>query len=87
MYGRFACIDRDGRLVFRWYAETMEVDFDRADEPEVSEYDFTVQSITCAIDKETSYSAGSGTMGIQLSNPLMTQADAVSYTHLTLPTT
>lgn len=75
MYGRFACIDRDGRLVFRWYAETMEVDFDRADEPEVSEYDFTVQSITCAIDKETSYSAGSGTMGIQLSNPLMTQAD------------
>ena len=75
MYGRFACIDRDGRLVFRWYMETMEVDFDRADEPEVSEYDFTVQSITCATDKETSYSAGSGTMGIQLSNPLMTQAD------------
>lgn len=75
MYGRFACIDRDGRLVFRWYTETMEVDFDRADEPEISEYDFTVHSITCAIDKGTSYSAGSGTMGIQLSNPLMTQAD------------
>lgn len=75
LYGCFACIDRNGRLVFRWYAEAGTVDFDRADEPEVAEYDFAVQTLTCAIDKETSYSAGSGTTGIQLSNPLMTQAD------------
>lgn len=75
LYGRFACIDRDGRLMFRWYAETGTVDFDRADEPEVAEYDFSVQTLTCAIDKETSYSAGSGTTGIQVSNPFMTQAD------------
>lgn len=73
LYGKFAVVNRTGQLELRWYEATGTVDFDRADEPEVAEYDFTVQKITCAVDKETTLTAGSGVTGIQCSNPLMTQ--------------
>ena len=73
MNGKFAVINRTGQLELRWYEAAGTVDFDRADEPEVAEYDFTVGKITCAVDKETTLTAGSGPTGIQCSNPLMTQ--------------
>lgn len=73
LYGKFAVVNRTGQLELRWYAAAGTVDFDRADEPEVAEYDFVVGKITCAVDKETTLTAGSGPTGIQCSNPLMTQ--------------
>lgn len=73
LHGCFANINRDGNLGLNWYGQSYEVDFDRAAEPEISEYDYIICKIECAVDKETTLSVGSELTGIQLSNPFMTQ--------------
>lgn len=73
LHGCFANINRDGDLELNWYKQNYEMDSNRATEPEISEYDYIIHKIECAVDKETTLSVGSELTGIQLSNPFMTQ--------------
>ncbi|MGN0299237.1 MAG: tail fiber domain-containing protein, partial [Lachnospiraceae bacterium] len=77
LYGGFACFDREGGLRIGGYSSTpYSVDFDKTSEPAVEEYNFILKGIQCAVDNETTMSAGNveGGGAVTLSDPLMTQA-------------
>lgn len=73
MYGRFATFNRAGKLEFRWYTESG-YSTDRAyAEPECAELTYKLGKITCNVNG-TALTAGTGTTGITIENPVMTQA-------------
>ena len=72
MYGKFATFNRTGELELRWYTE-YEFSTNRLyAEPESSELVYTLQKITCTAGENT-LTSGSGTTGISIENPVMTQ--------------
>lgn len=75
IYGTFAIMGRTGELEFRWYTESgYIVDLNRSMNDAVSnEVIYTVQKIECTVDQKTLIS-GSGVTGMQIENPVMTQA-------------
>ena len=75
IYGTFAVIGRTGKLEFKWYTESgYTVELNRSMNDAVSnEVIYTLQKIECTVDQKTLISGG-GTTGIQIENPVMTQA-------------
>lgn len=74
IHGLFACIDRNGKLNLRWYnASAVEVPVSLMWEFTKNQSDFSVDKITIAKDGETTFTAGNGMAGIEVSNPLATQ--------------
>lgn len=81
LYGANAIINRDGKLEFVCYTQiSYTLDGSRYYEDGIeinSENDFILQKITCAVPSEsgnTTLIAGTGTQGISIENPLMTQS-------------
>lgn len=74
LYGRFATMNRLGNLEFRWYKECdLKIPANRIiSDIESAETVFSVQKIECSVADKT-LTAGTGTMGITMSNPVMTQ--------------
>lgn len=74
LYGKFAVINRTGKLEIRWYEDMgAVVDLDHCSQPTVSESSFTLEYLKVMTSKDESLSAGSGITGITVSNPFMTQ--------------
>lgn len=81
MYGTNAIINRDGQLEFKWYTNVNYIiDGSRYYENGIeidSENDYILQKITCVVAKNnetTTLTSGTGTQGISINNPLMTQS-------------
>lgn len=74
IYGTFAVMGRTGELEFKWYTESgYTVELNRSMNDAVSnEVIYTLQKIECTVNQKTLI-AGSGTTGIQIENPVMTQ--------------
>lgn len=72
--GGFACVDRTGTIVIKWYEdndytinESWIMTFEK------NESDYHLDYLTCNVDSNTSFTVGSGTLGIIFDNPLMTE--------------
>ncbi len=73
LYGKFACVNRYGNLVFKWYEDTYLISRDDVEEPDLSQNDFTVNKLVVN-NGSTEFTAGtSSSTGIFNSNPLMTE--------------
>lgn len=74
LYGKFAVINRSGKLEIRWYEDNgMTADLDHCSQPTVAESSFTLDYIKVMTSKDESLTVGSGITGITVSNPFMTQ--------------
>lgn len=72
--GGFACVDRTGTIVIRWYADSdYRLDYSRIMSFEKDESDYHLDMLTCNTDASNSLAAGNGTLGITFDNPFMTQ--------------
>lgn len=77
--GGFACVDRAGTIVIKWYKECeYSIDKTRIMSFEHNESDFHLDYINCNVDSQTELSQGGGQLGITFSNPFMT-SDRLSY--------
>lgn len=72
--GGFACVDRTGTIVIKWYEDNgYTINESRIMTFEKNESDYHLDYFTCNVDSNTSFTAGSGTLGITFDNPLMTE--------------
>lgn len=72
--GGFACVDRTGTIVIKWYVDNgYTINESRIMTFEKNESDYHLDYLTCNVDSNTSFTAGSGTLGITFDNPLMTE--------------
>lgn len=72
--GGFACVDRTGTIVIKWYEDNdYTINESRIMTFEKNESDYRLDYLTCNVDSNTSFTAGSGTLGIIFDNPLMTE--------------
>ena len=72
--GGFACVDRTGTIVIKWYENNdYTINESRIMTFEKNESDYHLDYLTCNVDSNTSFTAGSGTLGITFDNPLMTE--------------
>lgn len=72
--GGFACVDRTGTIVIKWYENNdYTINESRIMTFEKNESDYHLDYLTCNVDSNTSFTAGSGTLGIIFDNPLMTE--------------
>lgn len=72
--GGFACVDRTGTIVIKWYEDNgYTINESRIMTFEKNESDYHLDYLTCNVDSNTSFTAGSGTLGITFDNPLMTE--------------
>lgn len=72
--GGFACVDRTGTIVIKWYEDNdYTINESRIMTFEKNESDYHLDYLTCNVDSNTSFTAGSGTLGIIFDNPLMTE--------------
>lgn len=72
--GGFTCIDRTGTIVIKWYEDNdYTINESRIMTFEKNESDYHLDYLTCNVDSNTSFTAGSGTLGITFDNPLMTE--------------
>ena len=72
--GGFACVDRTGTIVIKWYGDNgYTINESRIMTFEKNESDYHLDYLTCNVDSNTSFTAGSGTLGITFDNPLMTE--------------
>lgn len=72
--GSFACVDRTGTIVIKWYEDNgYTINESRIMTFEKNESDYHLDYLTCNVDSNTSFTAGSGTLGITFDNPLMTE--------------
>jgi hypothetical protein len=72
--GGFACVDRTGTIVIKWYEDNgYTINESRIMTFENNESDYHLDYLTCNVDSNTSFTAGSGTLGIIFDNPLMTE--------------
>ena len=76
--GGFACVDRTGTIVIKWYEECeYSVGKARIISLEHNESDFHLDYLNCNVDSQTELTQGGGELGITFSNPFMT-ADRLS---------
>ena len=74
LHGKFACIDRFGKLNIRWYSEIpIDKEISLIWSFTKSQKDFSVDKIEISKDGETNFTSGSGFGVIYHSNPLATQ--------------
>lgn len=72
--GGFACVDRTGTIVIKWYVDNgYTINESRIMTFEKNESDYHLDYLTCNVESNTSFTAGSGTLGITFDNPLMTE--------------
>lgn len=72
--GGFACVDRTGTIVIKWYEDNdYTINESRIMTFEKNESDYHLDYLTCNVDSNTSFTAGSGTLGVTFDNPLMTE--------------
>lgn len=73
--GKNAIMDEDGNLQFRWYEDSnLVIDASRfADPLDLFDSDTEITSLSCAVDKDTTLTIGSGS-SISFSNLLMSEA-------------
>ena len=72
--GGCACVDRTGTIVIKWYEDNgYTINESRIMTFEKNESDYHLDYLTCNVDSNTSFTAGSGTLGITFDNPLMTE--------------
>jgi hypothetical protein len=72
--GGFACVDRTGTIVIKWYEDNgYTINESRIMTFEKNESDYHLDYLTCNVDSNTSFTVGSGTLGITFDNPLMTE--------------
>ena len=72
--GGFACVDRTGTIVIKWYEDNdYTINESRIMTFEKNESDYHLDYLTCNVDSNTSFTAGSGTLGITFDNPLTTE--------------
>ena len=77
--GGFACVDRAGTIVIKWYKECeYSIDKTRIMSFEHNESDFHLDYLNCNVDSQTKLTQGGGELGITFSNPFMT-ADRLRY--------
>lgn len=70
----FACVDRTGTIVIKWYEDNgYTINESRIMTFEKNESDYHLDYLTCNVDSNTSFTVGSGTLGITFDNPLMTE--------------
>jgi hypothetical protein len=73
--GGFACVDRTGTIVIKWYEDNDVVyNLSRIMSFEKDEGEFKLEKLTCNVDSSTTYTSGDGLLGITLDNPFMPQA-------------
>lgn len=72
--GGFACVDRTGTIVIKWYEDNgYTINESRIMTFGKNESDYHLDYLTCNVDSNTSFTVGSGTLGITFDNPLMTE--------------
>ena len=72
--GGFACVDRTGTIVIKWYEYSdYTINESRVMTFEKNESDYHLDYLTCNANSNTSFTVGSGTLGITFDNPLMTE--------------
>lgn len=72
--GGFACVDRTGTIVIKWYEDNgYTINESRIMTFEKNESDYHLDYLTCNVDSNTSFTVGSGTLGITFDNPLTTE--------------
>lgn len=72
--GGFACVDRTGTIVIKWYEDNgYTINESRIMTFEKNESDYNLDYLTCNVDSNTSFTVGSGTLGITFDNPLTTE--------------
>lgn len=73
LYGKFACIDRNGKLQLKWYEDSgYTVGVSRTWSLSKNQSDYVVGNIKCNTDKSTQLVKGDGARGITFDNPWMT---------------
>ncbi|MBQ7756699.1 MAG: hypothetical protein IJ401_05310, partial [Oscillospiraceae bacterium] len=74
LYGKFAVIDREGKLQIKWYEQNGAVlDYDHIKEPKLGETNYSLDSISILNGETVVFSVGSGN-GISCENPYMTSS-------------
>ena len=72
--GGFACVDRTGTIVIKWYEDNgYTINESRIMTFEKNESDYHLDYLTCNVDSNTSFTVGSGTLGITFDNPHTTE--------------
>lgn len=74
MAGGFACVDRTGTIVIKWYLDVdYKLDVTRIVSFEKDESNYNLEKLSCNVDNSTTLTSGGGILGVTFDNPFMTQ--------------
>lgn len=74
MAGGFACVDRTGTIVIKWYSDVdYKLDGTRIMSFEKDESNYNLEKLSCNVDNSTTLTSGGGILGVTFDNPFMTQ--------------
>lgn len=74
MAGGFACVDRTGTIVIKWYSDVdYKLDVTRIMSFEKDESNYNLEKLSCNVDNYTTLTSGGGILGVTFDNPFMTQ--------------
>lgn len=74
MAGGFACVDRTGTIVIKWYSDAdYKLDVTRTMSFEKDESNYNLEKLSCNVDNSTTLTSGGGILGVTFDNPFMTQ--------------
>ena len=75
-YGKFAVETRTGSIALKWYeAVSDNILAEKIDTPQLEEQIYIVDRLVCSVSTEDNLVIGDGSLGISISNPLMTSED------------
>lgn len=73
MAGGFACVDRTGTIVIKWYLDVdYKLDVTRIMSFEKDESNYNLEKLSCNVDNSTTLTSGGGILGVTFDNPFMT---------------
>lgn len=74
MAGGFACVDRTGTIVIKWYSDVdYKLDVTRIMSFEKDESNYNLEKLSCNVDNSTTLTSGGGILGVTFDNPFITQ--------------
>ena len=74
MAGGFACVDRTGTIVIKWYLDVdYKLDVTRIMSFEKDESNYNLEKLSCNVDNSTTLTSGGGILAVTFDNPFMTQ--------------
>ena len=74
MAGGFACVDRTGTIVIKWYSDVdYKLDVTMIMSFEKDESNYNLEKLSCNVDNSTTLTSGGGILGVTFDNPFMTQ--------------